>query len=247
MDRGQIGCHTSLSKTFSGEDNTQYRAEITEFGNTRQHEPEHNPDRSRALPKLGISSLIEPLAAARLRIKTHYDFRARNPMKQDSTSIRRRTSAFSNAFVPLLITILVTMITTKTQFGSFRRLSVPRSLQADEIFGLRIFANLDRFNSFSGDDIGWPLGQNLWDYPPVGELWNLGFAWLLAKVFDDTFISYNVFYLLTFISQCLCAYFCVKKLTNSLFAAALAAIIFPTSHFTLIRAAAISCCQITLS
>jgi len=129
--------------------------------------------------------------------------------------------------LPLLVALLVVILVVVTQFGSVTNLSQPLTLQGDEIFGLRIFANLGRFNSFSGNDLGWPTGQNLWDYPPVGDLWNLGLAWIFVKIFGDIFLAYNLFFLATFALQSFTAYYCVNKLTHSKFPPLISALIFP--------------------
>ena len=123
----------------------------------------------------------------------------------------RRT--MSKLILPISLFVVLNSVVIHSQYGDIRSITQPVSLSGDALFGVRVFANLEQYGSWSGSHhLGWPEGQNLWDYPPVADLGNMGISYLLVAVIGNAITAINVLYLLGFNLQLVAGYVGVRIL-----------------------------------
>ena len=140
--------------------------------------------------------------------------------------------ALGGPIISLFTLVILNVIVVRSQFGSLGSISEPISLRGDALFGLRVFTNLERYGSWSGGSyLGWPEGQNLWDYPPVGDLGNIAISYALVTMLGNAVTAYNVFYLLGFNLQYVVTLLGLKALGYRTWVAATCSIAFALAPY----------------
>lgn len=122
---------------------------------------------------------------------------------------------------------LLNFVVIWSQFGGLSRLSSPISVRGDALFALRVFANLALDGSWSANGVlGWPAGQNLWDYPPVGDLGNILLSHSLVGLLGDPVRAMNIFFLAGFGLQYSVTFVGLKTLSCRPWVGSLCGVIF---------------------